>query len=206
VEVEDLPGEVEDLPYNSDRESNTDEENTDEEKIKADTDKRNTDERYRNSNTDERSIKKKPDGQGDTGYMQKKKYREWLSTHPVFLAISLIAAFITTYVFIAPILFPTEQPTFAFVLVAKDRNTGQPISNAVVRLEVGKRPAITEQADSGGYIRFVLPEADQAKTGKVVATAPGYEDHTQDVDIVDHAEPIEIMLRPTAPPAPPDTQ
>lgn len=85
--------------------------------------------------------------------------------------------------------------SFTYGITVRDAANGQPISNALVTIEVEGRAPLDGYTDSSGYARlFVAAELAQ-RPGRLTVEADGYQIERQNVDLWPEQLPDEVRLK-----------
>jgi len=123
--------------------------------------------------------------------------RFWL---PIILAvIAFVGTMVTT---IGPALINRTSPTATMpppktfdYQVHVETNTGDPIANAAVIIEIGggKVPLDTV-SDSTGLARIIIETSYVGKPGRLLVRATGYKTYTQNIDLTEGNLPKVIQL------------
>lgn len=91
---------------------------------------------------------------------------------------------------------PTPQPstTFDYLVRVQTKDTGEPISNARVTIEVVGQAPIDELTDSNGIARIFVDANYAGQPGRLIVEAVGYKLYRQEIDIREASLPDTIQL------------
>jgi hypothetical protein len=93
---------------------------------------------------------------------------------------------------------PASSAAFDYQVRVIDENTTQPISSALVILEVGGDVApLDEYTDSNGLARFFVSSALAEERGRLRVERDGYDSYVKNMDVTPDALPEEVMLYPS---------
>jgi hypothetical protein len=91
-------------------------------------------------------------------------------------------------------LTPQPNTTFDYLLRVQTKDTGEPISNARVTIEVAGQAPIDEITDSNGIARIFVNANYAGQPGRLIVEVVGYKLYRQEIDIREASLPDTIQL------------
>jgi hypothetical protein len=93
---------------------------------------------------------------------------------------------------------PIEPPggEFTYQVRVQTVDTGEPIPNAIVTIEVGGKAPLDAVTDSKGIARIFIDASYAEKPGFLIVERDGFHSHNQNIDLVVDALPDVVLLEP----------
>lgn len=89
---------------------------------------------------------------------------------------------------------PQPSTTFDYLVRVQTKDTGEPISNARVTIEVAGQAPIDEVTDSNGIARVFVNANYAGQPGRLIVEAGEYKLYRQEIDIREASLPDTIQL------------
>lgn len=132
---------------------------------------------------------------------KQKSGKAWLSEVwwvPIVVAlIGLIGILTPTFIeYIEKTPTPQLDSDFDYSFRVQDRETGEPIPNAQVTIEVIGQAPLDEVTDSNGFARIFVDTSRVGQPSRLIVQVAGYRRYTQNIDLKQDRLPDIVQLEP----------